>query len=215
MSHTHHDILTLDSNWEPHAWINLEKAIQHEATDEVIEHLGDKIFVYHGGKNRFTGEQSVLETSSIIVVSGAPSARRYKDPALTNIALFQRDLHICAYCGNHYAPSELTRDHIWPQNPTHGPGGKDIWMNVVTACRDCNSLKGGSDRGKIAAVQSGKRGDRSRVAPIRCRPCFLMRLPSHSLVLAFEPSDQGFRALYPGFFRFAAHLFHYAAMRLL
>ena len=142
MSHTHHDILTLDSNWEPHAWINLEKAIQHEATDEVIEHLGESIFVYHGGKNRFTGEQSVLETSSIIVVSGAPSARRYKDPALTNIALFQRDLHICAYCGNHYAPNELTRDHIWPQNPTHGPGGKDIWMNVVTACRDCNSLKG-------------------------------------------------------------------------
>jgi hypothetical protein len=31
----------------------------------------------------------------------------------------------------------LTRDHITPLSR----GGKDTWMNVVTACRHCNGLK--------------------------------------------------------------------------
>lgn len=137
-----HDILVLDSNWVPHSWIDIEKAIAHEATDEVIDHLGETIIVYHGGKNRFTGEQSKIETSSIIVVDGAPSARKYKEPALTNDSLFQRDRHLCGYCGRIYRTADLTRDHIHPLNPVSGPKGRDVWMNVVTACRGCNSLKG-------------------------------------------------------------------------
>jgi 5-methylcytosine-specific restriction endonuclease McrA len=146
-------ILALDKNWEPHRWLSVQDAISHEATNEVIEHLGEAIYVYHGGINSLTGKQSVLETSSIIVIDGAPKARNYRDPALTNTALFQRDRDICAYCGGKYNHSHLTRDHIHPRSK----GGKDIWMNVVTACKECNSLKDDLMPGqRLPKIQSGQ-----------------------------------------------------------
>lgn len=158
---TQEQILVLDKNWTPHSWIGLEKAIAHEATNEVVDHLGEAIFVYHGGKNRFTDMQSMIETSSIIVVDGAPNARHYKEPALTNPSLFQRDRHLCAYCGRVYRSLDLTRDHVIPQNPENPKvaKGKDVWMNVVTACKTCNSLKGNMLPGeRISAKSSGYPG---------------------------------------------------------
>jgi 5-methylcytosine-specific restriction endonuclease McrA len=131
------DILALDRNWSPHRWITKQDAIIHEATGEVLQHLGETIYVFHGGTNR-DGVESVLETSSIIVIDGAPSHRHYRDPALTNSALFQRDRYLCAYCGGLFTSSELTRDHIHPTSK----GGRDVWMNVVSACKECNAMKG-------------------------------------------------------------------------
>lgn len=129
-------ILSLDKHWEPHRWLTTEQAIKLEAEQLVIDHLGEAIFVYHGGTNR-EGVQSKLETSSIIVVDGTPNHRKYKEPVLTNAALFQRDRNLCAYCGSLYHPKDLTRDHIMPVSK----GGRDIWMNVVASCKSCNALK--------------------------------------------------------------------------
>jgi 5-methylcytosine-specific restriction endonuclease McrA len=136
------EVLTLDRNWEPHRWISKQDAIVHEATGEVLQHLGESIFVFHGGTNR-DGTESVLETSSIIVIDGAPSHRHHRDPALTNSALFQRDRYLCAYCGGIFRSMELTRDHIHPTSK----GGRDIWMNVVAACKNCNAMKGDTPPG--------------------------------------------------------------------
>ena len=36
-----------------------------------------------------------------------------------------------------FPSSQLSRDHIRPLSQ----GGRDTWMNVVTACRRCNNLK--------------------------------------------------------------------------
>ena len=130
------DILALDKFYTPHQWISKQDAIIHEATGEVLQHLGESIFVFHGGTNR-DGKQSVLETSSIIVIDGAPNHRHYRDPALNNPALFQRDRYMCAYCGGIFRGLDLTRDHIHPTSK----GGKDVWMNVVSACKDCNARK--------------------------------------------------------------------------
>lgn len=130
-------ILALDSQYQPHRWISVERAMHHEATDEVLDHLGESIYIYRGGVSRMTGVESRLETSSIIVVSGAPGHRHYKEPSLTNPALFQRDRNVCAYCGGLFKAQGLTRDHIHPTSK----GGRDVWMNVVTACGPCNSMK--------------------------------------------------------------------------
>jgi len=100
--------------------------------------MGEDIFVYNGGINRVTDIRSSLVTSSIIVEDGAPSPRQYRDPALTNTALFARDMNVCAYCASVFKSGDLTRDHIVPRSK----GGRDMWMNVVTACKTCNSLKG-------------------------------------------------------------------------
>jgi 5-methylcytosine-specific restriction endonuclease McrA len=131
-------ILEIDKLWNPHRWIPLKEAICQEAKGLITDHLGESIFVYHGGINRVSGKRSIIETSSIIVVDGAPNPRKHRDPALVNQSLFQRDHHVCAYCGGHFRAEELTRDHVIPTSK----GGKDKWMNVVTACKSCNMLKG-------------------------------------------------------------------------
>jgi 5-methylcytosine-specific restriction endonuclease McrA len=59
-------------------------------------------------------------------------------PALTNAALFARDRMLCLYCGGHFSRGELTRDHVQPVSK----GGRDTWVNVVTACWACNVKKG-------------------------------------------------------------------------
>jgi 5-methylcytosine-specific restriction endonuclease McrA len=49
-----------------------------------------------------------------------------------------RDGYRCQYCGTHGTLDTLTVDHILPISR----GGRDIWTNVVAACRTCNNLKG-------------------------------------------------------------------------
>jgi 5-methylcytosine-specific restriction endonuclease McrA len=43
------------------------------------------------------------------------------------------------YCGTQCHEHQLTRDHVEPLSR----GGKDVWSNVVAACRSCNTRKGG------------------------------------------------------------------------
>ena len=101
---------------------------------------GDNDFTFHGGICRRTGERSHITANSIIAVRG--QARGHLDfsqvPPLNNRELFRRDRHICAYCGHQGSAFRLTRDHITPVSQ----GGRDVWMNVVTACRPCNHRKG-------------------------------------------------------------------------
>ena len=61
--------------------------------------------------------------------------------ALSNEHLFLRDGHRCVYCGRHRqelgSRDRLTRDHLVPRSK----GGRDEWLNVVTACSSCNHRK--------------------------------------------------------------------------
>jgi 5-methylcytosine-specific restriction endonuclease McrA len=50
--------------------------------------------------------------------------------------VFKRDGFTCQYCG--MRPRDLTIDHILLVSR----GGKDVWENVTTSCRDCNRRKG-------------------------------------------------------------------------
>lgn len=143
MSHTHTQssgskVLALDKTWVPHSWISRNDAITLEAKGLVIDHIGESLIIYRGGENAETRKQSELMTASIIVIDGVSTAKKMKAPALTNPALFQRDRFVCAYCGGLFNHLELTRDHIMPVSR----GGHDVWMNVVTACKGCNNLKG-------------------------------------------------------------------------
>ncbi len=44
---------------------------------------------------------------------------------------------ICHYCGGHFAPEELTMDHLIPVSR----GGRSTRGNIVAACRKCNAEK--------------------------------------------------------------------------
>lgn len=43
----------------------------------------------------------------------------------------------CYYCGHHFAPTELTLDHIVPLVR----GGRSTRGNCVPACKECNTRK--------------------------------------------------------------------------
>ncbi|MEM4260928.1 MAG: HNH endonuclease [Candidatus Woesearchaeota archaeon] len=134
-------ILSLDVNGTPHKWITWQDAVTYEAKDLVAWKMGEITFTFYGGKNRMTGDQSTITTSSIIAVKGTRAKSDKwltKIPVLSNKTLFRRDQNICAYCGNEFNVEKLTRDHIIPKSL----GGKDIWTNVVTACKPCNHRKG-------------------------------------------------------------------------
>jgi hypothetical protein len=91
-----------------------------------------------GGFNA-RGDQSIIALAPVIAIDGRKSKRLSRAPLLANPLLFRRDNNLCMYCGQQFANSQLTRDHIVPRVQ----GGKDRWTNVVTACQRCNHFKGG------------------------------------------------------------------------
>ncbi|MCM3565270.1 HNH endonuclease [Hydrogenophaga intermedia] len=124
-------VLKLSAQGLPQSWISLEEAVLHYAADEVRWEMGAEIAVFHGGHNAITGRQSIITVNSIIGTQGVPRINPFDlRPTLTNHKLFARDRNVCAYCGDHFHEEDLTREHIVPL----AQSGRDMWMNVVTAC---------------------------------------------------------------------------------
>ena len=131
-------VLKLSAQGLPQSWITLEQAVIHYAAEEVRWEAGAEIAVYRGGHNALTGIQSKIIINSIIGTKGVPRINPFDlKPGLTNSKLFARDRNVCAYCGNGFNETDLTREHIIP----FGQHGQDSWMNVVTACKPCNHRK--------------------------------------------------------------------------
>ena len=133
------EVLQLDVSGRPQAWMSVKEAATLYASDAIAWTLGDACHVLRGGVQRATGRISRIEVHPIIAVRGAVPTRAWRQaPALTNPKLFTRDRGLCAYCGQHFAFDDLTREHIVPVSR----GGQDSWMNCITACRGCNGRKG-------------------------------------------------------------------------
>src|SRR5262245_20869764 len=52
---------------------------------------------------------------------------------------YARDDDRCQYCGDGFATTELTVEHVVPV----AQGGRKDWENIVTCCVTCNRRKGG------------------------------------------------------------------------
>lgn len=131
-------ILRLNKAGQPIDWIDWQEAVCLFSRDLVCWTLGDTIYRIRGGINRFSGVRSTISLPSILACGGARLAYPRSRPCLTNNALFERDDWRCLYCGKDFPRRELTRDHIVPTSR----GGRDVWKNVVAACRRCNQHKG-------------------------------------------------------------------------
>lgn len=53
-------------------------------------------------------------------------------------SIFTRDNYVCQYCGKELHSKNATVDHVLPSSK----GGKNSFLNCVTACKPCNSWKG-------------------------------------------------------------------------
>lgn len=144
-------VLRLDISGQAMGWLSHEAAARLYARGQVVWEAGERCLRLHGGWSRLTGRRSVLDVNSIVAANGVARVICQGTPALTNAALFRRDDHLCLYCGTRLPASQLTRDHIQPRSR----GGRDVWENVVTACRPCNARKG--HRTQAEAEQLGLR----------------------------------------------------------
>ena len=132
-------VLSLDSTGRILDWMSWQDAVCLYVRGAVAWTLGETCLTIHGGINRSLGRQSVIELHPIVASTGHARAGAIDPaPALTNAALFARDRMLCLYCGHHFSRGELTRDHVLPLSK----GGRDTWVNVVTACWCCNVKKG-------------------------------------------------------------------------
>lgn len=134
-------VLALDIAGNPFQWLHVQEAVTYYAAGKVAWDLGDHEIVYRGGFSR-QGVQSRIAVKPIIAVAGsevmAGKLRQALPLGHNNDLLFRRDRHTCAYCGHQFPSRDLSRDHIVAQSR----GGKDSWMNCVTACKSCNHAKG-------------------------------------------------------------------------
>ena len=133
-------VLKLSSGGVPQSWITLQEAVTHYAAGDVRWEAGSLVASFRGGHNAVTGKQSQIDIASIIGTRGKPNVNPFAmRMALTNPKLFRRDRHVCAYCGEWFDETLLTREHVVPVSQK----GPDVWTNVVSACRSCNPRKAG------------------------------------------------------------------------
>ena len=134
-------VLRMDASGMPVEWIDYREAVRLYCLGQVSYAFGSPLYCLHGGTNARTGLQTVIEISSMLATLGHSSnpGRLRGDyiPPLNNETLFKRDAYLCMYCGGRFPPSQLSRDHVRP----FYQGGRDVWNNVVAACRRCNNAK--------------------------------------------------------------------------
>ncbi len=134
-------ILRLDIAGTPIRWIPWQDAVCLYTRELVAWTAGENAFTFHGGVARRSGQRSSITVHSIIAVKHSKRGRHPKRnvPPLSNHELFRRDARLCLYCGREFNEYGLTRDHVIPLSR----GGRDVWSNVVSACKSCNTRKGG------------------------------------------------------------------------
>lgn len=133
-------ILITDSSGTPRDWADLETAACYYAREKVLWEVGEVVHTFMGGLNK-DGEQSEITVSSILGVSGPLFGKEFYSRETIyadRMILYARDRYMCAYCGDDFEARTLTIDHVLPKSK----GGKNTWVNCVTACKSCNHRKG-------------------------------------------------------------------------
>ena len=101
-------------------------------------------------KMRYEGTADVVveydeEIASPSVVWKVPAVMRLRamprsqkrGVKFSRVNVYQRDGYRCQYCGIQFTVRELSYDHVVPRSA----GGRTDWLNIVTACKACNTRK--------------------------------------------------------------------------
>jgi 5-methylcytosine-specific restriction endonuclease McrA len=117
--------LVLNATYEPLSVVSARRAICLVLLDkaDVVEHDGTEVH----------SERISMASPLVIRLRYVVKVPYHRHTTMSRRAVFARDNHRCAYCGL----SADSIDHVLPRSR----GGKNVWENVVAACRKCNLSK--------------------------------------------------------------------------
>ena len=121
-------VLLLNANYEPLTVRPTKRAIGMM--------LAEKAVLILNGRGIIHTVASTYPRPSIIRLNQMVHAPR-PHVRFTRQEIFRRDEFTCQYCGRQ--GGRLTLDHVVPRRL----GGETSWVNLVTACAECNRKKGG------------------------------------------------------------------------
>jgi 5-methylcytosine-specific restriction endonuclease McrA len=152
-----HDVLVLNSNYEPLNVCNMRRAIS-------LLLLGKADLVHQ------REEPLLTVTGDLTAPSVLKMRYQVKRPMpqlrLSRHSILARDNYTCQYCGA--KGRELTIDHVVPR----WCGGPHTWDNLVACCRRCN-LKKGDKTPQQAHMKLARKPKRPHFVPYLSLPVYL------------------------------------------
>ena len=135
MSMSAHPALVLNADFRPMSYFPLSLLSWQGAVSAVFSQRVSVV-----------AEYDARSPSTQIRLPSVVALRKYQRTprrvAFTRFNVFLRDRFTCQYCGEAFAASALTFEHVVPRSH----GGRTTWSNIVTACVPCNTRKGSSLR---------------------------------------------------------------------
>ncbi len=125
--------LVLNADYQPLSYFPLSVWSWQETIKAIF--LGRVDVVSHYDRTIRSARCEFRLPSVVALKQYVPQNRR---PPFTRFNVFLRDRFTCQYCLGQFPAHELTFDHVVPRSR----GGRTHWLNIVTACTQCNLTKG-------------------------------------------------------------------------
>jgi 5-methylcytosine-specific restriction endonuclease McrA len=132
-----HPALVLNADFRPMSYFPLSLLSWQDAVSAVFSERVSVVVEYDTWAR--SPSTRIRLPSVVALRKFQPGARRV---AFTRFNVFLRDRFTCQYCGEAFASSALTFEHVIPRSR----GGQTTWSNIVTACMPGNTRKASSTR---------------------------------------------------------------------
>jgi 5-methylcytosine-specific restriction endonuclease McrA len=129
-------VLVLNASYEPLHIVDYRRAVSLL--------VGNKVEIVEPGNGKVIASATLrIAIPSVIKLRRYVNApRRHATWSRHNVLV--RDHYTCQYCGARLTEREATIDHVVPQWKCKATGQPaNTWTNTVTACKACQSRKGG------------------------------------------------------------------------
>lgn len=141
ITHKYTDCLVLNADYTPLALIPWKRALVWSIKYEDNPKYGIEIVDFYKndfitGVNRKYPIPAVSKTKRFFKIHNQQITFSRKN-------IYIRDNYTCQYCYKSFDINLLTYDHVIPKSKwNHDHGSPTSWTNIVTACVNCNRLKG-------------------------------------------------------------------------
>lgn len=140
--------LALDAAAKPISLIPVKEAISRLATDLMENAATPMQVIKEDPQRRFRSQYLDLAMPVVVLFPERfVELNEVDNFQVSRRVMFARDKYTCQYCGfvAHSGKSikELTLDHVKPARLFDNRSQATTWENVTTACRACNTAKGG------------------------------------------------------------------------